>query len=248
MQEQYDLRVLPAIIIVDPNTGQKMHEWRGRIDADRFMEDVVPFLDISPADPKAGTLVSASVKQLAFQNRHAAPVDVGAAGVAGVSAEDEALNQVIAASLEDPAAVAAVHGGMPLAGGAGAGAGTSSGGGGLAAAAAVGNEDADLEAAIAASLGQLPSEAVATGAAEPSGADALMDDVAVVGTRLGGAADGDSAQQDAVASDPKGVLLPSTPPFEVSGAAWSNLLRRMARSADALPSPHQQESHIGRVS
>lgn len=77
--------MLPAVIIVDPNTGQKMHEWRGRIDADRFMEDVVPFLDISPADPKAGTLVSASVKQLAFQNRHVAPVDVGSAGVAGTA-------------------------------------------------------------------------------------------------------------------------------------------------------------------
>jgi hypothetical protein len=85
MQEQYDLRVLPAVIIVDPNTGQKMHEWRGRIDADRFMEDVVPFLDISPSDPKAGSLVSANVKQLAFQNRHQAPVDMGAAGVAGTA-------------------------------------------------------------------------------------------------------------------------------------------------------------------
>lgn len=79
------MRVLPAVIIVDPNTGQKMHEWRGRIDTDRFMEDVVPFLDISPSDPKAGTLVSSSVKQLAFQNRHTTPVDVGSAGVAGVT-------------------------------------------------------------------------------------------------------------------------------------------------------------------
>jgi hypothetical protein len=85
MQEQYDLRILPAVIIVDPNTGQKMHEWSGRIDADRFMEDVVPFLDISPSHPKAGTLVSASVKQLAFQNRHQAVVDMGAAGVAGAA-------------------------------------------------------------------------------------------------------------------------------------------------------------------
>lgn len=83
-QEQYDLRVLPAVIIVDPNTGQKMHEWRGRLDADRFMEDVVPFLDIPPSDPKAGTLVSASVRQLAFQNRNAISADVGAAGVVGV--------------------------------------------------------------------------------------------------------------------------------------------------------------------
>lgn len=122
--------------------------------------------------------------------------------VVGVSAEDEALNQVIAASLEDPAAVAAVHGSVPL-GGAGTSAGTSSGGGGLAT--TVGNEDADLEAAIAASLGQLPPDAVAAGVAEPSGTDALMDDVAVVGTRLGGASDGDAAQQDAAASDPKGV-------------------------------------------
>lgn len=128
------------------------------------------------------------------------------ARVTGVSAEDEALNEVIAASLEDPAAVAAVHGSVPI-GGAGTSHGTSSGAGALPG--GVGNEDADLEAAIAASLGMgtLQPATGQTDHPEPNGADAMMDDVAVVGTRLGGATDGDIAEPDAEAAEPKSVFL-----------------------------------------
>lgn len=109
--------------------------------------------------------------------------------------------------MEDPDAVAAVHGSMPV-GGAGtshgaAGAGTRSGTG---LAGALGNEDADLEAAIAASLGE--GACVATGGAAPSGADDTMDDVAVVDARLGGAGDGlDMAEPDAAAAEPVGAAL-----------------------------------------
>jgi UBX domain-containing protein 7 len=55
LKESYHLYVLPAILIIDPTTGQKMHEWTGVPEKDRFMEDLLPFLDTPPSDPKAGT-------------------------------------------------------------------------------------------------------------------------------------------------------------------------------------------------
>ena len=29
LKDSYHLHVLPTVLIIDPNTGQKMHEWRG---------------------------------------------------------------------------------------------------------------------------------------------------------------------------------------------------------------------------
>jgi hypothetical protein len=119
--------------------------------------------------------------------------------IVGVSAEDEALTQVIAASLQDPAALAAVHGSsLPGISGSGQGVQGTSDATGLAG--AFGNEDAELEAAIAASLGQSIPNTTANGGAVPSGDDEMMDEVAIVGARLGGAADGELAAPDAAAA------------------------------------------------
>ena len=41
LQDAYDLHVLPAIIIVDPNTGQKMHERTGNVTVERFLEEII---------------------------------------------------------------------------------------------------------------------------------------------------------------------------------------------------------------
>lgn len=57
MQEGYDLNVLPAIIIVDPNTGQKMHERSGNVNVERFLEELGPFLGMEPSDPNAGLIM-----------------------------------------------------------------------------------------------------------------------------------------------------------------------------------------------
>jgi hypothetical protein len=51
------------------------------------------------SNPRAGAMVSSSVKQSTFQAPK--PIATGAAGVIGVSDEDEHLNQAIAASLVD---------------------------------------------------------------------------------------------------------------------------------------------------
>jgi hypothetical protein len=97
LQSSYDLWELPAIIIIDPNTGQKMHEWTGMPDKESFMEPLIPFMDTSPSSPAAAALVNSAVKRTSFQN--AGPLPVGSKGIAGVSHEDEALHDAIAASL-----------------------------------------------------------------------------------------------------------------------------------------------------
>jgi len=54
MVATYDLRQLPAVIILDPHTAQKMIQWSGLIQPERFLEDILPFLDVAPSDPAAG--------------------------------------------------------------------------------------------------------------------------------------------------------------------------------------------------
>lgn len=66
LQDAYDLNVLPAIIIVDPNTGQKMHERTGNVTVERFLEEISPFLDMEPSDPKAGSTLTVHSVWLVF--------------------------------------------------------------------------------------------------------------------------------------------------------------------------------------
>jgi hypothetical protein len=97
LQSSYNLLLLPAIIIIDPNTGQKMHEWTGLPDKETFMESLIPFMDTPPSSPASAALVNSAVKRSSFQN--ATPKPTGSKGIAGVSVEDEALHEAIAASL-----------------------------------------------------------------------------------------------------------------------------------------------------
>eukprot|EP00892_Ulva_mutabilis_P012404 jgi/Ulvmu1/9536/UM053_0025.1 len=218
LQEGYDLHVLPAIIVVDPNTGQKMHERRGNVTVERFLEELSPFLDMDPSDPNAGSLVSAVVKQQAFQSRNNAAPDIGAQGIVGVSAEDESLHEAIAASL-----------------GGGEGAPAPAGPSGAAlptpAAAALGGIDDDeaaIAAAIAASLNEDAARAAQGGAGLSGaavsggggGATVIDDDTDVVEVD-GSAADKAAAMEDVPMSGPerKAVAsdrLPPEPPAEGS--------------------------------
>ncbi|XP_073112268.1 putative plant UBX domain-containing protein 14 [Elaeis guineensis] len=46
----YNLVSLPAVLIIDPITGQKMHEWSGMIQAEQFLELLLPFMDVGPKE------------------------------------------------------------------------------------------------------------------------------------------------------------------------------------------------------
>ncbi|XP_017222236.1 plant UBX domain-containing protein 7 isoform X2 [Daucus carota subsp. sativus] len=43
----------PAVLIVDPVTGQKMRSWKGMIPPETLLEDLLPFMDGSPKDHHA---------------------------------------------------------------------------------------------------------------------------------------------------------------------------------------------------
>ncbi|KAK6146640.1 hypothetical protein DH2020_020509 [Rehmannia glutinosa] len=46
----YKLDSIPVILVIDPITGQKMHSWRGMVQPETLLEDLLPFMDSSPAD------------------------------------------------------------------------------------------------------------------------------------------------------------------------------------------------------
>ncbi|KAK6122456.1 hypothetical protein DH2020_043793 [Rehmannia glutinosa] len=46
----YKLDSIPVILVIDPITGQKMHSWRGMVQPETLLEDLLPFMDSSPSD------------------------------------------------------------------------------------------------------------------------------------------------------------------------------------------------------
>ncbi|KAJ1693571.1 hypothetical protein LUZ63_010269 [Rhynchospora breviuscula] len=48
--EFYDLENLPAILVINPITGQKMHTWTGMVQPEHLLEDLVPYLDKGPTN------------------------------------------------------------------------------------------------------------------------------------------------------------------------------------------------------
>ncbi|KAK6921422.1 UBX domain [Dillenia turbinata] len=46
----YKVDSIPAVLVIDPITGQKMRSWFGMIHPDRLLEDLLPFMDGGPKD------------------------------------------------------------------------------------------------------------------------------------------------------------------------------------------------------
>ncbi|KAJ3690059.1 hypothetical protein LUZ61_019223 [Rhynchospora tenuis] len=46
----YKLVTLPAILVINPITGQKMRAWTGMVQPDHLLEDLLPYLDKGPKD------------------------------------------------------------------------------------------------------------------------------------------------------------------------------------------------------
>ncbi|KAM7271572.1 hypothetical protein ACFE04_030786 [Oxalis oulophora] len=58
----YKLSSFPAVLVIDPITGQKMRSWSGMILAESFLEDIISFIDRCPMDHLA------SIKQKPIEN------------------------------------------------------------------------------------------------------------------------------------------------------------------------------------
>lgn len=49
----YNLVSIPAILVIDPVTGQKMRAWSGMVQPERLLEDLLPYLDKGPKEHHA---------------------------------------------------------------------------------------------------------------------------------------------------------------------------------------------------
>nr|CAB3486127.1 unnamed protein product [Digitaria exilis] len=95
----YNLLSIPAILLIDPITGQKMRGWNGMVHPDRLLEDLLPYLDKAPKEQHA-----------AQPQKRPRNVDqetkMGKQGKSIVEDEDEELARAVAASLEESKEVA----------------------------------------------------------------------------------------------------------------------------------------------
>lgn len=93
----YKLDSFPVILVIDPITGQKMRSWRGMVQAESLLENLLPFLDGSPKDHH----VSLSHKRPREGSQSSAhKVQEAPAAAEATNEEDEELLQALAASME----------------------------------------------------------------------------------------------------------------------------------------------------
>ncbi|KAK1385339.1 UBX domain-containing protein [Heracleum sosnowskyi] len=81
----YKLDSSPIVLVVDPVTGQKMRSWKGMVQPETLLEDLIPFMDGSPKDHHAS--LSNNRTRETFQ-------------AYGSKEEDEELLLALAASME----------------------------------------------------------------------------------------------------------------------------------------------------
>lgn len=87
----YNLVSIPAILIIDPVTGQKMRAWSGMVQPDRLLEDLFPFMEKGPKEHHVA-------HPLKRRREILQDTDVHAAGK--TADEDEEVALALAASME----------------------------------------------------------------------------------------------------------------------------------------------------
>lgn len=88
----YRLDSLPVILVIDPITGQKIRLWRGMVQPESLLEDLLPFLDGTPKDHQFNLL---SHKRPRENSQASAPKIQD-----GTTEEDEEMQLALAASME----------------------------------------------------------------------------------------------------------------------------------------------------
>jgi hypothetical protein len=91
----YKLVTLPAILVLDPITGQKMRAWTGMVQPDRLLEDLLPYLDKGPKDHHA-VLPLKRPREISHNANPITPANIPIE-----DKDDEEVRLAIAASLED---------------------------------------------------------------------------------------------------------------------------------------------------
>ncbi|KAM1520511.1 hypothetical protein ACFX10_010885 [Malus domestica] len=85
----YKLESMPVVLLIDPITGQKMRSWNGMVHPDRFLEDLLLFLDSGPRDHHV-TLSNKRPRETAHPQKTKEETNE----------EDEEMQRALAASME----------------------------------------------------------------------------------------------------------------------------------------------------
>ncbi|KAL0296515.1 UNVERIFIED_CONTAM: Plant UBX domain-containing protein 7, partial [Sesamum radiatum] len=97
----YRLDSIPVILVIDPITGQKMHSWRGMVQPENLLEDLLPFMDGNPSDHH----VSLSHKRPRESSQapipHVQSMPGSSSSFLEENNEDEELQRALAASMEN---------------------------------------------------------------------------------------------------------------------------------------------------
>lgn len=86
----YKLDSIPVVMVVDPVTGQKMRSWRGMVQPETLLEDLLSFMDGSPTDHHVN-LSHKRPRESSVLHAHR---------VQGETEEDEDMRRALAASME----------------------------------------------------------------------------------------------------------------------------------------------------
>uniref|UniRef100_A0A0D6QY36 UBX domain-containing protein n=1 Tax=Araucaria cunninghamii TaxID=56994 RepID=A0A0D6QY36_ARACU len=89
----YHLAKMPTTLVIDPITGQKMRGWNGMIDPERFLEDLIPYMDKGPTERHLS--LPPQKRQREVDLRTASSVNENQ------ETDDDELRRALAASLED---------------------------------------------------------------------------------------------------------------------------------------------------
>ncbi|KAK4373416.1 hypothetical protein RND71_008800 [Anisodus tanguticus] len=97
----YKLDSMPVVLVIDPITGQKMRSWRGMVQPETLLEDLLSFMDASPSEYHVN-LSHKRPRETPQAPRQPQPQNE-------IGEEDEELQRALAASMEgieDPGSVA----------------------------------------------------------------------------------------------------------------------------------------------
>ncbi|XP_042063002.1 plant UBX domain-containing protein 7-like isoform X1 [Salvia splendens] len=93
----YKLDSIPVIMVIDPITGQKMRSWRGMIQPQNMLEDLLQFMDGSPSDLH----VSHSHKRSRESSKSPIPRPQPTTAADNNNENDEDLQRALAMSMDD---------------------------------------------------------------------------------------------------------------------------------------------------
>ncbi|XP_042058543.1 plant UBX domain-containing protein 7-like isoform X2 [Salvia splendens] len=93
----YKLDSIPVIMVIDPITGQKMRSWRGMIQPQNLLEDLLQFMDGSPSDLH----VSHSHKRSRESSKSPIPRPQPTTAADNNNENDEDLQKALAMSMDD---------------------------------------------------------------------------------------------------------------------------------------------------